>query len=81
MTVVSDLKTACEFLEKAAESLRRAAKETYLPTEAMRQSVREEIMRIRLKLMLVRRDINLLHATAKRRRPPPQRESKLGHST
>jgi hypothetical protein len=69
MTVVSDLKTACEFVEKAAESLREAAKETYLPSEAMRQCVREEIVRIRLKLMLLRRDLTLVHDTANRRKP------------
>lgn len=69
MTVVSDLKTACEFVEKATESLREAAKQTYLPSEATRQSVREEIVRIRLKLMLLRHDLTILHATANRRKP------------
>lgn len=69
MTVVSDLKTACELVEKAAESLHEAAKQTHLPSEAMRQSVREDIVRIRLKLMLLRRDLTILHATANRRKP------------
>ena len=68
MTVVNDLKTAREFVEIAAQSLREAAKQTYLPSEAMRQSVREEIVRIRLKLMLLRRDLTILHATANRRK-------------
>ena len=65
---IDDLKIATELVEKAAELVREVAKETFLPSEAARQSVREEIVRIRLKLMLLRRDLTILHDTANRRK-------------
>jgi hypothetical protein len=67
--IVNDLKTAAELLEKAAELLHEAAKQSDLPSEATRQSVREEIGRIRLKLFLLRRDLTMLHSAANRRKP------------
>jgi len=67
--IVNDLKTAVELVEKAADLLHEAAKETYLPSEAARQSVREEIERIRFKLFLLRRDLTIVRATANRRKP------------
>ena len=66
---INDLKIATELVEKAAELVREVAKETFLPSEAARQSVREQIVRIRLKLMLMRRDLTLLLDTANRRKP------------
>ena len=66
---IDDLRSAVELIDKASESLREAAKVSSLPSEAARQSVREQVMRIRLKLMLMRRDLTILHATANRRKP------------
>jgi hypothetical protein len=66
---VDDLRSAAELIDKASELLREAAKASSLPSEAARQSVRELVMRIRLKLMLMRRDLTLLHDTANRRKP------------
>lgn len=68
MPIVDDLKTAAELMEKAAELVREAAKQN-LPSEAMRQSVREELGRIRLNLFALRRHLTSLHATANRRKP------------
>jgi len=64
--VIDNLKTAAELLEKAAELVREAAKETSLPSVALRQSVGEQIRRIRLKLMLLRRDLSIVHGMANR---------------
>lgn len=70
MTVtIDDLRTGAELIDKAAELLRQAAQVTSLPSEAARQSVREQVMRIRLKLMLMRRDLTILHEAANRRKP------------
>ena len=66
---IDDLRSAAELIDKASELLREAAKVSSLPSEAARQSVREQVMRIRLKLMLMRRDLTLLHDTANRRKP------------
>jgi hypothetical protein len=68
-TIADDLKTAADLVEKATELVREAAKETFLPSEAARRSVREEVVRIRLKLMLLRRDLTIVHETANRRKP------------
>jgi hypothetical protein len=67
--IVDDLKTAAELIEKAADLVHQAAKETYLPSEAARQSVRLAMGLIRLKLFPLRRDLALLRATANRRKP------------
>lgn len=67
--IIEGLKTAAELVQKAADVIREAAKETCLPSEAARQSVREQVMRIRLKLTLMRRDLTILHAAANRRKP------------
>ena len=67
--IVDDLKTASELVEKAAELLREAAKQSYLPSELTRQLVRQEVGRIRLKLFVLRRDLTILRATANRRKP------------
>ena len=54
MTVtIDDLKIATELLEKAAELVHEAAKVKFLLSEAARRYVSEEIVRIRLKLMLM----------------------------
>lgn len=66
---IEDLKAAAELLERAVELIREVAKETSLPSVAERRSMGEEIVKIRLKLMLMRRDLTLLHATANRRKP------------
>lgn len=66
---IYDLEAGAELIDKAAELLRQAAQVTSLPSEAARRSVREQVMRIRLKLMLMRRDLTILHVTANRRRP------------
>lgn len=54
-TIVDDLKTAAELLEKAEEPVRRAAKETFLSSQAVRLSVGAEVGRIRLQLFGLRR--------------------------
>jgi hypothetical protein len=66
---IEDLKTAAELVEKATEVVREAARETSLPSEASRRFVREQVMRIRLKMMLIRRDLTILHEMANRRKP------------
>jgi len=67
--IADDLKTAAELIDKAVKLVHQAAKETYLPSEATRQSVREEVGRIRLKLFLLRRDLTILRSVANRRKP------------
>jgi hypothetical protein len=67
--LIEDLKSAAELLERARELVGKAAKVAFLPSEAERGAVRDEIVRIRLKLMLLRSDINKLHATANRGKP------------
>ncbi len=67
--MADELKTAAELIEKAAELIQEAAKQTYLPSEAMRQTVREETGRIRFTLFMLRRDLTILRTTANRRKP------------
>lgn len=67
--IIDDLKTAAELVQKAAALVREAAQESSLPSVAARQSVGEQIVRIRLQLTLLRRDLTILHATVNRRRP------------
>ena len=67
--VIDELKTAAELIEKAAELVREATKETSLPSVAARQCVEEQTARIRLKLMLLRRDLTVLHGIANGRKP------------
>lgn len=69
MTAVDDLKAAAELIERAANLVREAAKVGSLSSEAARRSVCQEIVRIRLKLMLMRRDLTILHDAANRRKP------------
>jgi hypothetical protein len=78
--IVDDLKTAGELLKNAAELVHEASKETSLRSEAARQSVREEVGRIRLKLFVLRRDLTILHSAAiSSRRFPPWSPSPPGH--
>ena len=68
-SAIQHLKTAAELVEKAAELVREAARETPLPPSvAVRQSVGEQIVRIRLQLMLFRRDLTILHDAVNRRK-------------
>jgi hypothetical protein len=67
--MADELKTAGELIERAAELVQEAAKQTYLPSEAMRQTVREETRRLRFKLFMLRRALTMLRTTANRRKP------------
>lgn len=75
-TIVDDLKTDAELLEKAEELVRRAAKETFLPSQAVRLSVGAEVGRIRLQLFGLRRDLTVLRAAANRRTPKSAKASR-----
>ena len=72
--IVESLKSASELVRKASEVLKHAAEETYLPSEAARQSVRAELPQIRLHVMLLRRSITIVHAAANRRKPSHPKE-------
>jgi hypothetical protein len=67
--VIDILKQAGELIERAAELLRQAATEPSLPSQALRQSAGKEIARIRLSLMLLRRNLTILHDSANHRKP------------
>jgi len=67
--VIDDLKTAGDLVEKAVGLVREAAQETSLPSVALRESVADQIVRIRLQLMLLRRGLTVLHDMANRRKP------------
>ncbi len=75
---IDDLKTAGDLVERAAELVHEAAKETSLPSVALRQSVGEQIARIRLKLMLLRGDVTILHNIVNRRKPRHTRKEAEG---
>lgn len=74
--VIDDLKTAADLVEKAAELVREATNETSLPSVALRQAVGEHIVRIKLQLMLLRRDLTSLHDMANGRKPRLPKELK-----
>ena len=77
-SVIDDLKTVAELLEKAVELVRQAAKESTLPSVSLRQSVGKEIVRIRLQLMLLRRGLTILRDLANGRKPRVRRKEKEG---
>jgi len=74
MLIVDSLKAASELLEKASQLLGEAAKETYLPSEFTRASVRAELAKIRFQLYMVSRNVTILRAVANRRKAPLQKD-------
>ena|SRR5713226_1942954 len=81
MVIVDSLKTARERVEEASRLLGEAAKETYLPSEFARQSVRAELAKIRFHMSMLSRSATVLRAVANRRKPPLQQERKPRHTT